>query len=263
MAWSAKSYHSNDGSSMNAVAQALLAFSRQEITGHSAVRAMAEGNEWYVPALFATDKLKTAFADNAVILSTEFDAGSRQLVLFSDRSAVDRAVGRPYGPISGPFPGGKIFEAVQEKDFDVVDINPGSPRELTFFMEASTFPVVRMIAGVVHLEQALERSTADYVPLAELRAHAGFLVVTAPEGHLFTMELNGLTGQFAVLFTAPDRVDAYARLAGAKPKTVAVGGESIFTQLGRVRIEGAIINPGSPKNFVLPSGLFPHIVAAT
>lgn len=247
---------------MNAVSQSLLAFSRQEISGHAAVRAMAEGNDWYVPALFATDKLNTAFANNAVILSTEFDAGSRQLVLFSDRASVDRAVGRPYGPISGPFPGPKLFQAIKEADFDVVDVNPGSPRELTFFMEASTFPVVRMIAEVVQLEQALERSTADYVPLAELRSHIGFLVVTSPEGHLFTMELSGLSGEYALLFTAPDRVDAYTRHAGGKPKTVAVSGESLFSQLSRVRIDGVIINPGSPKNFVLPSGLFPHIVAA-
>lgn len=248
---------------MNAVEQALIAFSKQEISGLAAVRAMAEGTEWYVPSLFATDRLKQQFSDRVVILSVAFDPKPRRLVLFSGLEATHLAEGRPYGPMSGPFSGTDIFDALDATETDVIDVNPGSPQERTFYMENSTFSMLRFMSQTVRMERALERSTETYVPFHELKAHAGYIVpLMEPGPQVVSVELKDIPGRFAILFTSPDRFDLYSKATGDKPPTTTLSGESLFTQLERMSFAGVLINNASPRYFILPASYFPHIVAA-
>lgn len=247
---------------MNSVDQALIAFSKQEISGMAAVRVMAESDGWYVPALFAVDKFKTDVADHAIVLSVEFQSNPRNLVMFSDADAVNRAAGRPLGPISGRFSGAEIFRVLTEADYDVIDVNPGSPREQTFYMEKSTFSMLRLIAQTVKLEQALLRCSDTYVPFAEIKAHSGYMIAINENNTLFTLNLSNPPGAHAVVFTSPDRVELFNKAAGMQLKTTGLDGASLFTQLNNFDINGVIVNNGSPKYFVLPKSYFPHILAA-
>jgi hypothetical protein len=248
---------------MNPVEQALLAFSKQEMAGHAAVRAMAEGQEWYVPAPFLVQALHKEKADHGIMLSTEFQGNPRQLVLFSSAEAVNAAHGRPYGMMSGHFSGAEIFAALCEDQFAEVEVNPGSPPELTFFMESSTFPTMRQIAATVQLEQALDRASDTYVPFAELKAHPGYLVpVSEPDHQVVTVELKSTPGRFAMAFTAADRYELYAKATGNSPATVSVTGAVLFTELQRLQLDGVLINLGCPRYAMLPASLFPHILAA-
>lgn len=249
---------------MNDVEQALIAFSKQEISGHAVFRVMAESKDWYVPALFATDVLKTNMMDRTVMLSVEFQANPRQLVLFTSAEAAHRAAGRPFGLVGGPFSGLDIFSALDENQFAELTVNPGSPREETFYVEAGAFSVLRLIADTIRLEQALLRSSDTYVPFAELKAHPGYLVaVSKPEMQVLSLELKDMPGRYAVIFTAPDRVEHYTKALGTEPATVALAGDVLFQQLQGMSFAGVILNVGSPKYFVLPASFFPHIVAAS
>jgi hypothetical protein len=248
---------------MNSVEQSLLAFSKREITGHAAVRAMAEGDQWYVPAPFLFHNLHRESAEQGIMLSTEFPSNPRQLILFSSAEAVNTAHGRPYGMMSGPLSGAEIFAALREDQFAEVEVNPGSPRELTFYMENSTFAVMRQIAATVQLEQALALAETGGVPLAGLKAHSGYVVpVTTPDRQVLSVELKSTPGQFALAFTAADRFELYAKATGSTPATVSVTGEVLFTELGRMNFDGVLLNLGCPKYVMLPASFFPHILSA-
>ena len=252
---------------MNAVDHALLAYSRQEISNTAVVRAMAESSAWYVPMFFAADSLGVRVADHAVILSTEFLGNPRVLYLFTDRDAVNRAYGQSLGAFSGALCGVDIFDVLDETQFDTVTVNPGSQRELTFFMDASSFGLVKLVSQVVRLEQALAKATDTYVPFAQLRDHPGYMIAVTPANNApATTAVNGLDGQCAMAFTSPDRFELYTRRLNGGQRdaigSVTLPGHSLFAQLQNFGVAGLILNPFCPGTVILPSHLFQRIVAA-
>jgi hypothetical protein len=251
---------------MNAVEQALEACARKEISNTAVVRAMAESREWFAPMLFAADKLHLRVADHTVIVSSEFPPNPRTLVLFTSRDAVDYAAGRPLGGFSGFLSGVDIFEALNDAEFDKVDVNPGSPRELTFFMESGSFGLLQLVAQVVRLEQALAAAIDTTIPFAQLRDHSGYLIaVTAAGNQPATTAVNGLDGPCAMVFTSPDRFDLYCQRLTAEQRaaiaTVTLPGASLFAQLQNFAVKGIVLNPFCPGTVVLPEFLFTRIVA--
>lgn len=250
---------------MNTVDQALLAYSRQEISNTAVVRAMAESAEWYVPMLFAADQLGITVADHAIILGTEFGGNPKFLTLFTDQAAVHRAQGQPLGAFSGKLRGVDIFDALSEAQFDRVDVNPGSPRELTFYMDRDSFGLVKLVSQVVRLEQALASATDATIPWLALRDHPGYMIAITPSNQPATTELKGFDGPCSMVFTSPDRFELYkSRLSEeqcAAISTVTLPGASLFTQLQNFEVAGIILNPSCPGATVLPAFLFPRIVS--
>ena len=250
---------------MNTVEQALIACSRDEISNTAVVRAMAESREWFAPMLFAADKLHLQVADHTVIVSQNFSSDSRTLVLFTSRDAADAAAGRPLGGFSGYVSGVAIFEALSEAEYDKVDINPGSPRELTFFADSEAFSILKLVAQVVRLEQSLAAATDQTIPFAQLRDHSGYLIAVTNENRPATTAVNGLEGPCAMVFTSPDRFELYCRRLSAEQRaavgTVTLPGASLFAQLQNFAVTGIVLNPFCPGTIVLPEFLFARIVA--
>lgn len=251
---------------MNAVDQALLAFSRDEISNTAVVRAMAESGEWYAPMLFAADKLGVRVADHAVILSTEFIGNPRVMAIFTDRDAVHRATGQPLGAFSGVLRGADIFDALDESQVDRVEVNPGSQRELTFYLDSGVFGLCKLVSQVVRLEQALAQATDNDIPFVQLRDHPGFMIGVNPANSApATTAVNGLDGQCAMAFTSPDRFELYTRRLNDEQRatisTVTLPGHSLFAQMQNFDVQGLVLNPFCPGTVVLPASLFPRVVA--
>jgi hypothetical protein len=251
---------------MNAVDEALLACSRGEISNTAVVRAMAESQGWYVPMIFAAGKLGVRVADHAVILSTEFGGDPRVLSLFTDQDAVHRATGQNLGAFSGYLRGVDIFDALDEAEFDRVNVNPGSQRELTFYLESGAFGLCKLVAQVVRLEQALTTATDATIPFAMLRDHPGYMIAVNPANNAPCItEVNGFDGPCAIVFTSPDRYELYTRRLTeeqrAATKTVTLPGSSLFDQLQSFDVKGFVLNPFCPGTVVMPAFLFPRIVA--
>lgn len=246
---------------MNTVDVALLAVSRQELSNMAVVRAMAEYASWHVPMLFAADRLGKAVADQVTIISQEFGGQPRTFYMFTDRDALARAFNLPLGAFSGFCDGVAIFENVSATDFDEIQVNPGSPQELTFFIGSESYGLLALLTHVVRLERALAEASATQVPFAELRDHPGFMIaVRPPENQLATTAVNGLDGECAMVFTSPDRFELFSR-KHAELATVTLPGGSLFQQLQRFGVSGVVINPDSPAPAILPAFLFPRVVA--
>jgi hypothetical protein len=251
---------------MNAVDQSILAYSRSEISNTAVVRAMAESAEWYVPMLYAADQLGLRVADHIVILSTEIIGDPRTLNLFTDQDAVNRAYGQSLGALSGRLRGVDIFDALSDSHFDRVNVNPGSQRELTFFMDSGSFGLVKLVSQVVRLEQALAAATDDTIPWTQLRDHPGYMIaVTPPQNQPATTEVKGMEGRCSMVFTSPDRFELYKTQLSEEQRaavaTVTLPGSSLFTQLQNFDVAGIVLNPFCPGTVILPAFLFPRIVA--
>lgn len=251
---------------MNSVDEALLAFSREEISSMAVLRAMAEGGGWYVPMLFAADTLNVPVADHTIILSTEFIGNPRELALFTDGDAVHRATGQPLGAFSGALRGADIFDALDESQFDRVNVNPGSQRELTFYLDSGAFHLCKLVSQVIRLEQALAGATDSAIPFAQLRDHPGYMIaINAANSAPATTSVNGLEGACAIAFTSPDRFELSSKRLTAEQRantsTVTLPGHSLFAQLQHFDVTGLALNPFCPGTVVLPSFLFPRIVA--
>jgi hypothetical protein len=251
---------------VNPVDEALLACSRGEISNTAVVRAIAESGDLYAPMLFAAARLGVRVAEHAVILSTEFIGDPRVLSLFTDRNAALRATGQPLGAFSGALRGVDIFDALDDAEFDRVDVNPGSDRELTFFLDRGAFHLCKLVAQVVRLEQSLARASNAEIPFAQLRDHPGFMIAVDPAtGAPATTAVNGFDGPCAIVFTSPDRFElSISRLdeeQRAAISTVTLPGHSLFAQLQNFDVKGAVLNPFCPGTVALPGFLFPRIVA--
>ena len=247
---------------MNSVDNALLAYSRKEISNTAVVRAMAEYDKWHVPMVFAAGKLGRRTVDKGTIISPEFQGHPRTLYLFTEE-AIMRALHLPLGAYAGFFSGAEIFENLSNADFDQVQVNVGSPEELTFYIGSDLYGLVALVTQVVRLEQALASASATYVPFKEIRNHPGYMIaVTPPENMPATTKVDGLEGDCAMIFTSPDQYQLFRKQSGETPiATVTLEGESLFTQLQRYPVIGAVINPNCPGTVTLPSFLFPRIVA--
>jgi len=247
---------------MNLVDNALLAYARKEISNTAVVRSMAEYDKWHVPMVFAAAKLGRTTVDKGTIISPEFQGHPRTLYLLTE-DAITRALHLPLGAFAGFFHGAEIFENLSGADFDQVQVNVGSPQELTFFIGSDSYGLVALVTQVVRLEQALASASATSVPFREIRDHPGYMIaVTPPQNVPATTEVEGLDGNCAMIFTSPDRYELFRKQAGETPMaTVTLEGESLFTQLQRFPVAGVVINPDCPGTVTLPAFLFPRIIA--
>ena len=225
------------------------------------VRAMAEHTAWHVPMLFAADRLGKAVAEQVTIVSQEFGCEPRTFYMFTGRDALSRAFQLPLGTFSGYCDGAAVFEHVTAAEYDQIQVNAGSPQELTFFIGSESYGLLALLTHVVRLERSLAAASATEVPFAELRDHPGYMIaVRPPENKLATTAVNGLDGECAMVFTSPDRFELFSRkYAGLA--TVTLPGVSLFQQLQQFGVSGVVINPASPAPAILPAFLFPRVVA--
>ncbi len=240
----------------------LIAYSQQQATTDQVMRALTEHAEWYVPAAFALGPLNTAMSESAMVFAQEVPSTDNALVLFTDPIAAARAEGAPLGVMVRNFSGVRIFEALDNR-YGCVRVNPHSPNSEAWYLGQEAFPLARLWAQVVSLEQALSEATGA-LPYAKIAAHPGYMVLINSERLPITLNLKQPAGSYAVAFTAPDGFHAFVAKQPAEQqpnmKQAVLDGVSVCRQLERFDIAGVLIYFGNGKGVVLRKEEFASVV---
>ena len=89
--------------------------------------------------------------------------------------------------------------------------------------------------------------------------------MTASHSARATTPVSAPDGACAIAFTSPDRFELSTKRLTAEQRantsTVTLPGHSLFAQLQNFDVTGLALNPFCPGTVVLPSFLFPRIVA--
>ncbi len=242
----------------------LKAYAEKQVTGDQVMRGLAAHKGWYVPALFAVDRLNSQVSDHSIVFSTEFDPNLRQLVLFTDKEAAHRADGYPLGVFSSAFSGSQVFAALGEQ-FDAASVNPCSPQAESWFIKQDAFALANLWGQVVELESALVTEPESEATLRRLAAHGGFLVLINDQNLPIDLTVPGIEGRCAAAFTAPDRHEDFmskrSEADRARLKHLALSGAEMFQQLQKFDMAGILLNFGS-QPVIIRKELFPRICAA-
>jgi len=242
----------------------LKAYSEKQVTGDQVMRGLAEHKGWYVPALFAVDRLKTELCDHAIIFSSEFEAQPNKLLIFTDAVAAHRADGHRLGVFSSAFSGSHIFAALDAR-YESVSVNPCSPQSESWFIDREGFALANLWGQVVELEKALSSDPGSDALYARLAAHEGFIILVNQENLPIDVSVPNIEGKSAIAFTAPDQCDAFMAKRSdaerARLKRVTISGALMFKQLQNFDLAGILLNIGT-NGVVLSKDKFPLICAA-
>ena len=242
----------------------LKAYSENRATSDQVMRGLAEHKGWYVPAVFAVDRLKSAVSDHTIIFSTEFEAQPNMLLLFTDAVAAHRADGHRIGVFSSAFSGAQIFEALDDR-FESMSVNPCSPQAESWFIKRDGFSTANLWGQVVELENALNSDPGSDVLFRRIAAHPGFIILVNHENLPIDVSLPSLEGKSAIAFTAPDRCDAFmsqrTEAERAQLKRAYLSGTAMCKQLQNFDLAGVLLNPGT-TGVALAKAQFPKICAA-
>ena len=223
--------------------EVLIAYSMKEATTEQVWRALTEHSGWYVPAAFAVNRLKTTTSRHATIFATEVPTTDHALILFTDPVAAAHADAAPIGVFMDEFSGVRIFQELDES-YGSVRVNPHSPKSEGWYISQEAFPLARLWAQVVHLEQAIAGSPGA-IPFAEIAAHPGFMVLVNAEHLPITLNLKQPEGSYAVAFTSPDRFQAFVAKQPAEQhaslQSATLDGATMCKQLARFDVAGVVI----------------------
>jgi len=247
---------------MPALRDILAAYSNHQATGEQVWRALTEHAGWHVPAAFAIKYLRTTTSQGATVFADEVPTSDSALILFTDPVAAGHADGAPIGIFMHAFSGVQVFQALVDS-YGCVRVNPHSPKSEGWYIGQDAFPLARLWAQVVNLEQAMMASAAeDTVPHAEIAAHPGFLVLINSERLPIT--LNLAQGAFAVAFTSPDRYEAFVAKQPAENhgnlKSATLDGATLCKQLQNFDVAGVVIYYGDQKGLVIRKEEFASVI---
>jgi hypothetical protein len=242
----------------------LRSYAAKQATTEQVMRAMAESDEWFVPLPFLAGKLGRLQADSITILSQEATNSPRDLPLFTDKMATARAEGMPLGAFGGGVSGADVFAALSAQDFDKVWVNPGSPNEERWFIESGGFALTDLWARAIRMERALSANPVDPDCDPMLREFPGFMIAVLTPDSMPAMLTNPKNGErYAAIFTTPDRFEIYQEKLSEEERQrvvkVALPGESLFRQLQRFELSGAILNVFSSAPVLIRADRFEGI----
>jgi len=242
----------------------LRGYAENRVTSDQVMRMLTEHKGWYVPALFAVDRLNSAVSDHAIIFSSEFESQPNMLLLFTDAVAAHRADGHRIGVFSSAFSGSQVFGALDDR-YESVSINPCSPQSESWFIQRDGFAIAKLWGQVVELENALSSDPGSDALYAQLAAHPGIILLVNQENLPIDVTVPSIEGKSAIGFTAPDRCDTFmsqrSEAERARLKRVTVPGGLLFKQLQNFDLAGIFLNLGT-KGVVLSKAEFPRICAA-
>jgi hypothetical protein len=244
--------------------EVLIAYSKQQANTEQVMRALTEHSDWYIPAGYAMSRLHTTTSDSAIIFAPEVPTSDRALILFTDSEAAARADGAPIGVFARSFSGVQIFQALDDR-YGCVRVNPHSPQSEGWYLSQEAFPLAKLWAQVVHLEQALAKSTGESVPYGEIASHPGFMVLINAERLPITLTLKQPAGTYAVAFTAPDCLQAFVGRQPAEHqpnmKSATLDGVTLCQQLQRFEVAGVAIYYGNGRGMVLRKDEFASVIS--
>jgi hypothetical protein len=134
-------------------------------------------------------------------------------------------------------------------------VNPGSPREHQWYIEAGGFEIAAGWATAVAVERALAHWGNGPVPARDLLSHRYQLLVdreTRAPAQVFLPEIDGVV---TVCFTATDRTAEFvAGLPGqarGMAEIAAIEGPPLFDLVRTMGAAGLVINAGSDDQTAL------------
>jgi hypothetical protein len=134
-------------------------------------------------------------------------------------------------------------------------VNPGSPREHQWYIDASGFEIAAGWATAVAVERALARWGNGRAPVADLLGHRYHLLIdreTQAPAEVFLPEIDGIV---AVCFTATDRTAEFVASVPGPARQLAeiapLDGPGLFDLVRTMGAAGVVINAGSDDQTAL------------
>lgn len=250
--------------------QALLDHSQKKLEPSSVMRALVEHDDWYVPVHALLDpsigpRIAYAEPDRA-------QQAAHQLNVFTDRLAADLAAekfGRPpMGTYVGRVQGTELFGALLKTPAlaaaMMLQVNPGSPTEVQWFIERNAFELCAIWSSAITLERTISTGSAGWA--AAMRNYPGWLAVLGKaDGALVRINLRE-KGEHALIFSAPDLADQFLKGlpndGGAACKTGVVKGDQLFKYVMRSGAKGFVVNASSAQSRVFEASACSLILGA-
>jgi hypothetical protein len=228
----------------------LIEYSQKRAGANEVMRALASHKGWLAPALmFARAEGQDLFLDSVVLFGTETRLPPGELWVFTDRAAAERAqaAGAMLGAYAADIAGTELFGNI-DPGFQIVRVNPYSPVEQGWQFLPGSYEVAQLWAEVIALEEGFnDRGDSFYEAVARFR---GFMLFNGPSGSVITLPNQGGMMNPAVVFTAPDCVEAFlARLTDEQRQgleRIAADGMTLIKKLPLQEIDGMLINAFGP-----------------
>jgi hypothetical protein len=241
----------------NAAVAALEQFAQRGATATPAdidqvMRSLAAHESWWVPVEYARQTWGQADFDHLMPFP---DRGPLAMLnVFTDPAAAAAGEASTSGDYGGPISGVRLLQNL-DPGLSSLFVNPGSPREHQWYIDAGGFDIAATWATAVAVERALANWGNGPVPAADLLAHRYHLLVDREvqgPARVFLPEIDGVV---AVCFTASDRTAEFvAGLPGnARPlaDVAPVDGPGLFELVRTMGAAGVVINAGSDDQTAL------------
>jgi hypothetical protein len=243
----------------SSVREALLRYSRKEASTNEVMRSLMLHEGFLAPVLYAARISGGNVFQPVVILGSGMSLPAHELWLFTDDEATQAplALGLELGPYAAGLLGRILFAALPSTVVEV-RINHGSDPSQAWVIGPGSFPMVRLWAAAIELEQALATTsdTPDARLLSLLKGFEGYLLPLQQSHAVATAaSVAGLVCP-AVACTTPD---SYARFVaslgdeGRGLRQLGVAGADLFASLAKHGVDGILFNPQGPG----PTRAFP------
>lgn len=234
----------------SAAVQTLLAYSQQRATANDVMRSLTSHRGWLAPVvLFAQDGEEPLLFDHAILFGTETRLPPGELWIFTDRAAAERAQasGALLGAYVNGLAGTELFSKIPQ-DLQIVRVNPYSPQEQSWQLLAGSFELAEAWAKAVALEAGF--TSAGSLDIEAISRFKSFLFLRHASGYVITLPNQAGLKNPAVVFTAPDCVDAFwAKLSEAQRNGLeryVADGLTLIKKLPEQQIDGLLINAFGP-----------------
>jgi hypothetical protein len=252
----------------NGAVAALVEFSQLGASATTAdvdhvMRCLASHDAWWVPVEYARQTWGQSEFDQTLPFP---DRGPLAMLnVFTDPDAAMLGEASASGDYGGAIPGVKLLQYL-DPGLSSLFVNPGSPREHQWYIEAGGFDIAAGWATAVAVERALASRGSGRVPRSDLLAHNYQLLVdkqTQTPAQVFLPEIDGVV---AVCFTAADRTAEFVASLppAARPmaETTRVDGPGLFEMIRTTGAAGVVINAGSDDQTALTGEDIEEIVGA-
>jgi len=249
----------------------LRAFADKRASIDEVMRVLVEYDGWLVPHhLLGRDVV-----EGLVVFAEKFSVPAEAALVFTDREGAEAFAakhgGEQLGVYATPVTGVELFQLLASdrpecKRLRELRVNEGGPRSDFWFMAASTFELAAQFARAVALERMIARAkTGEVDGLVDgLAAFATWVLPVGKADRSFVRVTIPDKGEHVVVFTAHDRAKA---LTEAVPPEEAdklgyatIAGRDLFPLLTRSPYAGAVINPNSEPQLVMPQELLKLLV---
>jgi hypothetical protein len=243
--------------------EVLRQFSKGQLTPYQAMNALVAHDGWLVPIGWAMTVLGRDRCEMVHLETGEPTFPPGQLWVFTDADALARArealagkvaLGTYVSPVTGIDVFGRLLDGI------VLEINPGSPREETFFAQGPAIKATRILAQSMGLSRALADNAADVGE--RIRTFEGYIVlVRRSTGRLVTIRPDDCTDQL-IVFTARDVAEAFVSRHGLDDAVATpVEPPKLFAHLAQLKSGCYLCTSSDSELRPLPASVFELLVA--